>query len=95
MLLEDCPKSNAPVSVTEPYFPVFPEFRDASYVKRYQLLCRRLVRERLYDAACFITSDREAGEKGQFSEPDEEIGIVNFASGLVARAASFATYRSE
>lgn len=34
MLLEDCPKSSAPLKVAEPHFPVFPEFRDASYAKR-------------------------------------------------------------
>lgn len=36
MLLEDCPKSSAPLKVAEPHFPVFPEFRGASYAKRYE-----------------------------------------------------------
>jgi len=43
MLLEDCPRSTSSVSVRQPYFPVFPEFLDASYSLRYQLLLSKLV----------------------------------------------------
>ncbi len=50
-LLEDCPRSVAPVGVQEPHFPVFPEFRGASYAKRYELFCRKLVRERQFSSA--------------------------------------------
>lgn len=92
MLLEDCEASQRPVSVSEPHFPVFDEFRDASYSRRYQLLCRRLVRERLYDAACFLASSREAGLQGGFDEPDPEIGAANFAAALSAHARAHATY---
>ena len=49
MLLEDCPRSTAPVAVRQPHFPVLPEFVDASYSRRYQLVLSKLVRERLYD----------------------------------------------
>ncbi len=65
-LLEDCSPSNRPVAVKEPHFKVFPEFRNSSYAKRYELFCRRLVLERHYDAASFMMSN--AFEKG-----DEEI----------------------
>ena len=44
MLLEDCPKSATPVRDTSPHFPVFPDFRDASYAQRYNVLCRKLRR---------------------------------------------------
>ena len=43
-LLQDCPESRKPVRVQEPHFKVFPEFVDASYAKRYELFCRKLVR---------------------------------------------------
>jgi hypothetical protein len=56
MLLEEAPGSTAPVAVAEPHFHVFDEFRGASYAKRYEILCMKLVRERLYDAACLILS---------------------------------------
>ena len=47
MLLEDTPAAFEPVRTPEPHFPVFPEFKDASYCKRYELLCERLVRATL------------------------------------------------
>jgi hypothetical protein len=43
MLLEEHPKSVSPVEVCEPHFTVFPEFKNASYAKRYELLLRRLI----------------------------------------------------
>lgn len=49
-LLEDCPKSTTPVGVREPHFNVFPEFKNASYFKRYNAFLNRLKRERLYDS---------------------------------------------
>src|SRR3990170_3972653 len=48
-LLEDCPESQKPVRVQEPHFRVFPEFVNASYARRYELFCRKLVRERHYN----------------------------------------------
>ena len=51
-LLEDCEQVRRPVRNMEPYFEVDPVFTDASYAKRYEILCRRLVRERLYTSAC-------------------------------------------
>ena len=54
MLLEDSPGSTTPVRLREPHFQVFPDFRDASYAKRYEILLTKMVRERLYDAACFL-----------------------------------------
>ena len=50
-MLEDCSGSTHPVSVSEPHFRVFDDFRDASYLKRYELFCRKLVLERQYTAA--------------------------------------------
>jgi hypothetical protein len=51
MLLEECEASLRPVRCDEPHFPVFEEFRDASYARRYQILCERLVERQLYSAA--------------------------------------------
>jgi len=95
MLLEDAPGSRTPVAVSEPHFPVFPEFRDSSYADRYRILCEKLVRERLYDAACLILSDRRRGLKGQYSEPSVEIGFLKFATSLVTHATAFAKFRSQ
>jgi hypothetical protein len=93
MLLEEAPDSISPVGVAEPHFKVFPEFRDASYAKRYEILCQKLVREGLYDAACFLLSDREGGAGGTFKEPNPEISFQNFATSLTARAIAHAKTR--
>ncbi len=90
MLLEDCPKSNTPVKVLEPHFKVFPEFRGASYAGRYELLFRRLTREKLFDRAAFITSPKDRGTVGFYSEPSpEDLGIRQFLAGLIAHAVAF------
>lgn len=87
-LLEDCPRSTAPVSVKEPHFKVFPEFRNSSYAKRYELFCRRLVLEKHYDHSAFIMSNPEKGMNGDFSEPAPDLTFEKFANSLVAHAAS-------
>ena len=71
-------------------FTVDEAFQGVSYARRYELVCERLVRERLYDAACFITSDSKSGLRGAYSQPSQELSIRNFAVSLHARAAAFA-----
>lgn len=78
-LLEDCEKSREPVRVNEPHFPVFEEFRGASYAKRYELFCRKLVRERKYSAACFLLTDSsKADSENNYTEPAEDLNARQF-----------------
>ena len=93
MLLEDSQKSTSPVSVSQPHFDVFDEFKDTSYAKRYELFCQRLLRERLYDATCFLMSNKTVGRKGGYSEPNEELGFKSFATSLTAHAMAYAKMR--
>jgi hypothetical protein len=86
MLLEEAPESLNPVRAREPHFKVFPEFKDASYAKRYEILLTKLVRERLYDAACFLMSNASDGPKGFYREPSPELGFQNFVDSLLAKA---------
>lgn len=88
-LLEDCPRSTTPVGVKEPHFKVFPEFRNSSYAKRYELFCRRLVLEKHYDCSAFIMSNPEKGVNGDFSEPAPDLTFQTFANSLVAHVAAF------
>jgi hypothetical protein len=85
MLLEECPASTKPVRTWEPYFSVFPEFQGASYIQKYQLLLTKLMRDRLYDAACFILSDKDGGQAGAYREPDPELAFRAFMQSLVGR----------
>lgn len=82
MLLEEDPGSTTPVRLREPHFKAFPEFRDASYQRRYELFCTRLVRERLYDAACLIVSPADRGAQGHYTEPVDELAFSNFVASL-------------
>jgi len=93
MLLEDSPKALSPVRVAEPHFEVFPEYKDISYAKRYEIFCERLVRERLYDATCFLMSNKADGINGGYSEPNEELRFKSFATSLTAHAIAFARMR--
>lgn len=88
MLLEDAPESSRPVRAQEPHFKVFPEFKAASYAKRYEILLTKLVRERLYDSACFLLSDRKNGSNGKYKEPAVELNFEKFMASLLARAIS-------
>jgi hypothetical protein len=83
-MLEDCQKSQSPVKVSEPHFKVFPEFVGASYCRRYELFCRKLVLERHYTSAAFIISTAQQGMRGGFKTPAEDLSVERFAKVLVA-----------
>jgi hypothetical protein len=89
-MLEDCEASNRPVRVKEPHFNVFPEFVGASYMKRYELFCRKLILERHYTVASFIASDRETGLKGVYKEPADDLSFSLFLKSLVSHIGAFA-----
>jgi len=78
------------VNVREPHFKVFPEFNGASYEKRYEIFCRKLVRERHYNASVFLTSERENGLKGLYNEPAEDLAFDFFRNTLAAQCAVYA-----
>jgi Restriction endonuclease XhoI len=87
--LGDGPKSNSPVKVSEPHFEVFPEFKGASYAQRYELFCRRLVRERQYTAATFLMSEAISGAKGIYTEPAADLQFEQFSRSLAAHVSAY------
>jgi type II restriction enzyme len=91
-LLEEAPGSTKSVTVPATAFPVEPIFNDTSYKDRYQILCRRLLRERLYDAACFLTSS--ADPAFAINEPDDELSFAAFAAKIAGRTAEIQAIRS-
>jgi hypothetical protein len=94
-MLEEEPRSVRPVNVSEPHFTVFDEFRGASYGRRYELLCRKLVRERLYDSACFLMSERVSGLQGRYKEPSPELTFHEFITSLVGKVIMHAKNRPD
>ncbi len=88
-LLEEAPGAIRPVRVKQPFFEVDPAFLDASYKKRYEILCRRLVLERLYDAACFVTAT--ADPVTVIHEPAPDLSFMAFAKAIRSRATGLLT----
>jgi hypothetical protein len=80
-LLEDCAESTAPVAVREPHFAIDEIFRDASYKKRYEILCERLILERLYESSCFMTAQFR-GADIQIDEPNPNLSFDHFIGSL-------------
>ncbi len=89
ILLEEHQRSTEPVKAKASFFNVLPELSVASYARRYEIFCERLVRERLYDAACLIMSSKAGGLEGEYTEPSEELSFSKFASMLMSHAIAF------
>lgn len=88
MLLEDAPESRKPITDRSPHFPIFPEFAGASYQKRYNILCQRLMQEQLYSAASILTSPRTASADGAYAELDEMTGLKTFVTSFAGHIAA-------
>jgi hypothetical protein len=88
MLVEDAPESRRPVRDVSPHFPVFPEFQGASYLKRYDVLCQRLVQEQLYTTACLMASPREAVSSGVYSDLSDMTNFRTFITSLAGHVAA-------
>lgn len=86
-LLEDVPRVHLPVRPSEPSFPVDPVFKGASYSQRYEILCQRLVLERLYDAACLTLATPTLLTR--VSHPRPALDFTQFAAQLQERARAF------
>ncbi len=101
-LLEDRDSVKRPVANKEPYFAVDPMFRGeprqqvapkaaryqgVSYAERYEMLCRRLVLERLYTAACFLMATNSKATV--VSQPSDDLSFSRFAAALRGHAVMF------
>ena len=89
MLLEDTDKSNSPVKAKADHFPIPEILQNLSYQQRYAVFCERLVRERLYDGACLLLSNRETGKNGDYNTPNAEVSFDAFARSLRAQILSY------
>ncbi len=96
-LLEDCPRVWLPVRNREPYFPVDPVFAGkaneksvlagVSYVSRYQILCKRLVTERLYTATCLMLATN--AKPTVVSHPADDLSFKMFVAALRGHVVTF------
>lgn len=90
MMVEDAPESRKPVKDRSPHFPIFEEFKNASYLQRYDVLCQRLVQEQLYTNATILTSERSAVTDGKYSELSNMTGLKTFITSLAGHIATAA-----
>lgn len=88
MLVEDAPASRSGIRDRSPHFPVFPEFQGASYLKRYDILCQRLIQEQLYTTASIITSPRTASDTGEYRDLSEMTSLKTFVTSLAGHVAA-------
>lgn len=86
-LLEDCDRVKTPVRNKEPYFKVDSAFDKASYSKRYELLCRRLVLERVYSAACLVMATNST--KTEVTQPADDLSFHRFVAALRGHAVTY------
>ncbi|HEX4810233.1 MAG TPA: PaeR7I family type II restriction endonuclease [Bryobacteraceae bacterium] len=86
-LLEDCPRVKLPVRNKEPYFEVDPAFQGASYSKRYELLCQRLVFERIYSAACLVMATNSP--RSRITQPATDLSFKRFVAALRGHVVTF------
>ena len=94
MLVEDAPGSRSPVRDRSPHFPVFAEFQGASYLKRYDVLCQRLVQEQLYTTASLLVSPRTAATTGEMAELSDMTGLKTFVTSFAGHIAAEAARSS-
>lgn len=90
MMVEDALESRRPVRDSSPHFPVFEDFMGASYLKRYDLLCQRLVQEQLYTTAAVVAAERSAVDSGEFTTLSSMTSLKTFVIVLAGHIASSA-----
>lgn len=88
LMVEDHPDSRSPVKETSKHFPVFNEFKGASYLNRCDILCQKLMQERLYSSAALITSKSDSISTGQYAELSSMTGLRAFVAGLAGHVAA-------
>ena len=91
MLVEDAPESRSAVRDSSPHFAVFSDFQKASYLDRYNILCKKLVQEQLYTCAAILASPKSASSDGAFAELSEMTSLKTFVTtfaGYIAGAAA-------
>jgi len=66
----------------ESHFPVDQVFYKATYLRRFEILCSRLVTERLYDNVWYICLDAESGS---YTEPNPDMTWSKFEAAITGK----------
>lgn len=84
-VLEETLQSNNSVGLAPTPFNTDPVFASTSYRDRYQILCRRLISDKLYDAACFVTTSRVP--ESRMIQPDPALSFTALQEAIDKRIA--------
>lgn len=71
--------SSTPVRNYEPHYPVLPEFKTASYLDRYRILCQKLILERHYSMAALICTSGP----DHYEDVSEDTSIEKFLRSFI------------
>lgn len=93
MLVEDAPGSRRPIRDRSQHFPVLAEFQGASYIERYNLLCKKLVQEQLYTTTAVLAPPQTAIKTGKFADVSDMTSLKTFVTSLAGHIASEAARR--
>ena len=70
------------MSVRSPHFQVLDEFIDTSYKDRYQIFCNKLLLERQYSAACFMTTNKSE-HNNSYICPNDKLSYLAFIRSML------------
>lgn len=93
MLLEDTEASNKSRATGETHFPVFEDFRGASYARRYEVGLLRLVREQLLSSGVLLLAEKDV-VPAKWREPNQELRFDRFMASLLGHTRSVVTMKS-
>lgn len=88
MLVEDAPGSRIRIRDASPNYPIFPEFQNASYIERYNILCKKLVQEQLYTTATLIASPRSGATTGEYTTISDMTSLKTFVASFAGHIAA-------
>lgn len=93
ILVQESHESTRPLPSRVSYGSVDPQFKSASFLERYDIMCRRVAEEGLYTAAGVMGIREEDAETGYYSDVSADTSFVRFAQEfyayLVRRAAAY------
>lgn len=83
MLMEECEKSTVPVKIKTPHFNSADDFINVSYEVRYEMFCKKLILERQYNAACFLTTKFDNNGNVEIKTPNKELSLKSLVFSLL------------
>lgn len=82
LMVEDTPKAHRKVDLLGSVMEINQEWKGLGYVGRLGIGMRRMLDQKLYDAACLLTSSKETPEP---TEPEASVDWAHFSAAITSR----------